>query len=212
MHCSLTDLRVRRRHPSPIVVVVLGGPSRHSAAHGVQNLPPLVAAQREPQVVLRVHSVENIQGASSEAIPLVRCSAFLLRFFSIKNSARSWSLEEQGSSCSFWPKLSNDLNLSKIRPCLAEKGPTLFQPNQQERTAPNQRNRLCCQFQVHLLMLAKYALIRTVLEMDVQPSALGQSSRFCVYFFSTECWSQGRAKLRAFPRHLARENTQLSPS
>ena len=28
----------------------------------------------------------------------------------------------------------------------------------------------------------------------------------------TECWSQGRAKLCAFPRHLARENTQLSPS
>ena len=28
----------------------------------------------------------------------------------------------------------------------------------------------------------------------------------------TECWSQGRAKLRAFLRHLARENTQLSPS
>ena len=28
----------------------------------------------------------------------------------------------------------------------------------------------------------------------------------------TECRSQGRAKLPAFPRHLARENTQLSPS
>ena len=28
----------------------------------------------------------------------------------------------------------------------------------------------------------------------------------------TECWSQLRAKLRAFPRHLARENTQLSLS
>ena len=28
----------------------------------------------------------------------------------------------------------------------------------------------------------------------------------------TECWSQGRAKLRDFLRNLARENTQLSPS
>ena len=28
----------------------------------------------------------------------------------------------------------------------------------------------------------------------------------------TESRSQGRAKLRAFPHHLARENTQLSPS
>ena len=31
-------------------------------------------------------------------------------------------------------------------------------------------------------------------------------------FIYTECWSQRRAKLRAFPRHLAQENTQLSPS
>ena len=66
-------------------------------------------------------------------------AAFLLS----KNTARSQSLEAQGSCCSFWPKLPNYLNLSKIRPCLAEIGPTLFQPNQQERTAPNQRNRLC---------------------------------------------------------------------
>ena len=33
-----------------------------------------------------------------------------------------------------------------------------------------------------------------------------------VRFLSTECWSQGRAKLRAFQRHLARGYTQLSPS
>ena len=31
-------------------------------------------------------------------------------------------------------------------------------------------------------------------------------------YLSTQCWGQGRAKLRAFPHHLARENTQLSPS
>ena len=78
----------------------------------------------------------------TEAIPLVRCDAFLLRFCSKKNATRSRSLEAQGSCCSFWPKLSNDPNLSKIRPCLAEIGSTLFQPNQQERTAPNQSNRL----------------------------------------------------------------------
>ena len=35
------------------------------------------------------------------------------------------------------------------------------------------------------------------------------TTRVCT---NTECWSQGRAKLRAFPRHLAQENTQLSPS
>ena len=34
--------------------------------------------------------------------------------------------------------------------------------------------------------------------------------RLCVGKRSTGCWSQERAKLRAFPRHLARENTQLS--
>ena len=72
----------------------------------------------------------------------VRYCCVLAAFCSIKNAARSRSLEAQGSCCSFWPKLSNDPNLSKIRPCLAEIGPTLFQPNQQERTAPNQRNRL----------------------------------------------------------------------
>ena len=73
----------------------------------------------------------------------VRSCCVLAAFFLSKNAARSQSLEAQGSCCSFWPKLSNYLNLSKIRPCLAEIGPTLFQPNQQERTAPNQRNRLC---------------------------------------------------------------------
>ena len=34
----------------------------------------------------------------------------------------------------------------------------------------------------------------------------------CSHTGCTECWSQGRAKLRAFPHHLAQENTQLSPS
>ena len=29
---------------------------------------------------------------------------------------------------------------------------------------------------------------------------------------NTECWSQGRAKLRDFPRHCGAENTQPSPS
>ena len=72
-------------------------------------------------------------------LDVVRSCCVLLK----KNAARSQSLEAQGSLCSFWPKLSNDPNLSKIHPCLAEIGPTLFQPNQQERTAPNQRNRLC---------------------------------------------------------------------
>ena len=33
-----------------------------------------------------------------------------------------------------------------------------------------------------------------------------------LYRLYVQCWSQGRAKLRAFPRHLERENTQLSPS
>ena len=32
------------------------------------------------------------------------------------------------------------------------------------------------------------------------------------YTYGTECWSQGRAKLRDFPRHLAREITRLSLS
>ena len=31
-------------------------------------------------------------------------------------------------------------------------------------------------------------------------------------FDPTECWSQGRAKLRDFPRHCGAENTQPSPS
>ena len=33
-----------------------------------------------------------------------------------------------------------------------------------------------------------------------------------LYRLYVQCWSQGRAKLRAFPRHLEREITQLSPS
>ena len=82
----------------------------------------------------------------------MRC--VLAAFCSLKNTARSRSLKAQWSCCSFWPKLSNDPNLSKIRPCLAEIGPTLFQSNQQERTAPNQRNRLSTMFLLRILVKA----------------------------------------------------------
>ena len=47
-----------------------------------------------------------------------------------------------------------------------------------------------------------YSLVRFETDLFLQ-----QAPRLC-----TECWSQGRAKLRDFLRHLARENTQLSPS
>ena len=76
--------------------------------------------------------------STSEAIPLVRCGAFLLRSCCIllyKNAARSRSLEAQRSCWSFWPKLSNDPNLSNICPCLAEIGPT---PARTQRTQPKE--------------------------------------------------------------------------
>ena len=41
---------------------------------------------------------------------------------------------------------------------------------------------------------------------------LSYGARQHMFVSCTECWSQGRAKLRAFPHHLARENTQLNPS
>ena len=39
---------------------------------------------------------------------------------------RSHCLEAVQSRGGFWPKLSNEPNLSKIPPCLAEIGPTLL--------------------------------------------------------------------------------------
>ena len=44
------------------------------------------------------------------------------------------------------------------------------------------------------------------------PKADKKESRNTETVTCTECWSQGRAKLHVFPRHLALENTQLSPS
>ena len=76
---SPTHLGVLWLHPSPGVVVGAGPPG-DSAAHGVEDLPALVAAQRVPQVVLGVHSEEAMNAHSElgkRVVPRLRESHFL---------------------------------------------------------------------------------------------------------------------------------------